>query len=153
MRDERDPAPASAWRLTFRVEGDRIQLVAQEQLAMAVLPSEELGQDGPRSGFWHELQDSAGRPLYRRVTSNPLSTGVEIPTGDPEQPLAYEQVPRPAGIFSVVVPDLPEGQSVALFVSQPGGIPILPRRGPDTVAHPRGFEATEVARFDLHREG
>jgi hypothetical protein len=153
MTDELDPAPTSAWRLTFRVEDDRVQLVAQERLTMAVLPSEELGRQDARSGFWHELQDSAGRPLYRRVTSNPLSTAVEVPTDDPEQPLAYEQVARPAGTFSVVVPDLPEGRSVALFASRPGDIPIPPRLGPDVLAHPRGFQATEVARFELHREG
>ena len=152
MTDGLDPAPATAWRLTFRVEDDRIQVVAQERLTMAVLPSEELSQEDARSGFWHELQDSAGRPLYRRVTSNPLSTAVEVPTDDPEQPLAYEQVARPARMFSVVVPDLPEGRSVALFVSRPGDIPIPPRLGPEVLAHPRGFEATEVARFELHEE-
>jgi hypothetical protein len=153
MTDELDPTSAMAWRLTFRVEDDRVQMVAQERLRMAVLPSEELDQEDARSGFWHELQDSAGRPLYRRVTSNPLSTTVEIPTDDPEQPFAYEQVTRPAGTFSVVVPDLPEGRSVALFASRPGDIPIPPRLGPELLAHPRGFEATEVARFELGREG
>jgi hypothetical protein len=152
MTDELDPTSAAAWRLTFRVEDDRVRLVAQERLTMAVLPSEELGQDEARSGFWHELQDSAGRPLYRRVTRNPLSTGVEIPADDPEQPLAYEQVARPAGMFSVVVPDLPEGRSVALFASRPGDIRVSPGRGPDALAHTRGFEATEVARFELHQE-
>jgi hypothetical protein len=41
--------------MTFRVEDDWVQMVAQERLTMAVLPSEDLGQDEARSGFWHEL--------------------------------------------------------------------------------------------------
>jgi hypothetical protein len=71
MTDALDSASAAAWRLTFRVEDDQVRLVSQERLTMAVLPSEELGQESPRSGFWHEVQDSAGRPLYRRAVAHP----------------------------------------------------------------------------------
>jgi hypothetical protein len=51
MTDALDSASAAAWRLTFRVEDDQVRLVSQERLTMAVLPSEELGQESPRSGF------------------------------------------------------------------------------------------------------
>ena len=142
----------AALRLTFRVDGDEIELIDQERVAMAVLPSEDLDQVGPRSGFWHELQDQDGTPLYRRTMGDPLPRQVEVPTGSPEQPLSWREVERPVAVFSVVVPDVPEGRSVVFRASRPESVEDVSRVPPELAMHRRAFEAGEVARFELQDE-
>jgi hypothetical protein len=93
-----------ALRLTLRYQGQQVELIDREELAMVVPPHEELPTEGEVSGFWYELQDTAEATVYRRLGRNPMLTHVEIPTGDPREPLAYTEVDRPSGIFRFVVP-------------------------------------------------
>ena len=147
------PGGGAALRLTFRVDGDQIELIEQERVEMAVLPSEDLEQAAPRSGYWHELQDVDGNPLYRRTIGDPLPRQVEVPTGDPGQPLAWQGVERRSGVVSLVVPDVPEGRSVVFLVSQPESVEDVTRTAPELLTHRRAFEASEIARFELGQEG
>jgi len=142
-----------ALRVTFRVDGEQIEMIDQERVAMVVLPSEDLEQAAPRSGFWHELQDGDGNPLYRRMMGDPLPRQVEVPTGNPEQPLAWQGVERLSGVFSVVVPDVPEGRSVVFLASRPESVEDVSRTAPELLLHRRAFEAGEVARFELQQDG
>jgi hypothetical protein len=136
-----------ALRVTFRVDGDKIEVIDQERLKMVVPPSNEFESDTPRSGFWLEVQDRRRRPVYRRVMSNPLTKQVEVWTGSPDQPLANQTVAQPSGIFSIVVPDVPEGRSLVFVGSRPD--PGAPRK---LRAHQRAFKAKEIARFSIHKE-
>jgi hypothetical protein len=147
------PGGGSALRLTFRVDGDQLELIDQERVEMAVLPSEELEQAAPRSGYWHELQDGDGNPIYRRMMGDPLPRQVEVPTGDPSQPLAWQGVERRSGVLSVVVPDVPEGRSVVFLGSRPESVEDVSRTAPELLLHRRAFETTEIARFELRQEG
>src|SRR5437016_3866771 len=59
-------------RLTFEYDGPAVRLVKRQRLEMLAPPSDPLtGYEG-QSGFWFELQDAAGRVLYRRVLHHPL---------------------------------------------------------------------------------
>jgi len=149
-----------AVRLTFKVEGDRVELIDQERVRMVPPPSAEPFEEA-RSGFWFELQDDGDRVLYRRTIASPLSSHIEVPTGDPDQPLAYQPQVQPGGVFTVLVPDLPEGRKVVLIASQPEPEPERPTRPGPPGARPRpgpppddrAFEAKELARFELHARG
>jgi hypothetical protein len=142
-----------ALRVTLRVDGEQMKIIDQKPVAMLVPASDELQIDTPQSGFWYELQDGEGHTLYRRLTSDdPTSKYVEVPTGDPEQPLAYEEVDQPRRIVSIVIPNVPEGRSLVFFASRPESVDHPSRVSPELLIHSRAFKAREVARFKLLRE-
>jgi hypothetical protein len=160
MTDGVDGVARRAVRLTFRVEGTQVELIDQERVAMVPPPSAEPFGEA-RSGFWFELQDEGDRALYRRIIASPLSSHVEVPTGDPDQPLVYQPQAQPGGVFTILVPDLPEGSKVVLLASQPEREPEPPtrpgppgtRRRPGPPPGDRAFGAKEVARFELRWRG
>jgi hypothetical protein len=116
----------SAFRLQFAVDWPRIRLVGRQTLEMRAPPpdvilSEEraprLARKPVLSGYWIELRDGRGRPLYRRVLYDPLGTSLEAPTEDGSW--TRVTVEQPSNLFSVVVPNLPNARSVALVGSPP----------------------------------
>jgi len=110
--------PERAVRFTFRVSGANIELLEQRHLAMAVLPSHPLDLGTVQSGFWFELQDSERRAVYRRTMSNPLAAFLEVRPDNPDGPLYYQAAGPTDRIVSIVVPDLPNGDSVVLMPAQ-----------------------------------
>jgi hypothetical protein len=86
-----------------------------EAIEMIVPPSMEITSQPPGAEFWYELQDRKQTPLYRRVQRNPLDPSVEVPTGNPERPLAHLNSGRTEGEFTLLVPNLPQTRSVVLY--------------------------------------
>ncbi|MGZ8711566.1 MAG: hypothetical protein ACXW28_15200 [Thermoanaerobaculia bacterium] len=130
----------SVLRLTFSYRGQGIELVSTQSVDMKVPSSDPLAWDEKSSGFWVVLRDAGGRPMYRRVTSDPIQTSVEFPSDDPKRPLARQEVTSPEGVFVLLVPDLPQARTVAMFSS----------------SGPSGQERTavasrEIASFDLKK--
>jgi hypothetical protein len=123
-------------RLTFTYEAASVQLTGAQRVAMTPPPSDPVQASGQASGFWVELRDAAGRPLYRRIHQNPIRFEMEHLTGEPDRPLAWGKVDEPRGAFVLVVPDLPAAQTVLLFSSPPG-------------SEGSGRPASELVRFDL----
>lgn len=156
-RSEMPRGRGRALRLTFSFEGAKIDLVDQQPTEKLVQPSAPLmergkgddkgsrGQAGrepspadarksAQSGFWVEVHARGGRALYRHIMSNPIQFRAEAP-GEGGG-FTNVTVPNPRGVFFVVVPDLPEAESVVIYSS-----PL----GPD--AKPAAAEP--VARFPL----
>ncbi len=125
-------------RLVFEYEGRDVRLVSSERVAMTPLPSHELAPGEGATGFWYEVRDPDERPLYRRITENPVQTSVEVLTDDPERPLAREAVSEPRGHFVLHVPDLDEAATLLLIGSPPEDEPGV-------------RAAEELGRFDLRR--
>jgi len=136
-------------RLTFRARPDgSVELVDQQRLAMAFVPTTDDPGDEPPVGFWHELRDKDGRVLHRRLMRNPLSDRVEVPTGNPNEPLAYRLAQPREHLFFVDVPDLPEAQTLALVEGRPRRRrPAEPGRAAAKAQRPA--ETHEVARFTI----
>lgn len=128
----------SVLRLTFSYQGQSIELVSTQAVEMKIPPADSLSWDDKSSGFWVVLRDDGGKPLYRRVTSNPIQTSVEVPSDDPKRPMARHEVASPEGVFVLLVPDLPQARTVALF-SSPG------------TQERSAAAAREIASFDLKR--
>jgi hypothetical protein len=129
------PSPAETLRLTFRFEGDRVELVSRQRVRMIAPPSIGDPPEGGRSsGAWIELQDRQGRTVAYRVLHDPFQTHAEHHSPDGR----IERVERPveSGEFEVLLPAVPEGTAVSLWSS-----PVEPRLA--------GEPATEIARFDL----
>jgi hypothetical protein len=130
---------AGVLRLTFSYSGEDVQLVSMQAVQMKAPPADSLSWDEKSSGFWIVLRDAHGRALYRRITENPIRTSAEIFTNDPKRPFARHEVSSPEGVFVLLVPDLPEARTVALF----GGIAPTEQRAL--------APAREIATFDLKR--
>jgi hypothetical protein len=125
-------------RLIFEYEGRDVRLVSAERVAMTPLPSHDLEPGEGATGFWFEVRDPDERPLYRRITENPVRTSAEVLTEDRERPLAREAVSEPQGHFILHVPDLDEAATLLLVGSPPEDEPGV-------------RAAEELGRFDLRR--
>jgi hypothetical protein len=112
-------------RLNFRFELGEITLFERLGLEMKALPTDDLEPVKPeeRSGFWVELQDRRGRPLYRRSLPHPMIRRSEA-HGDEPGPRTVIWVEE-RGAFSVVVPNLPAGAELVMFGS-PTDKPEIP---------------------------
>lgn len=126
-------------RLTFRYEGEKITLGRRESVAMiAPSPAFPLPQKGD-SGFWYEVRDDRGRTLYCRAMFNPVRFEREVFPEDPAKSPHWVKIERPAGIFELLVPDIPEAVEVVLFSS-----PFKPEES--------GKPAKEIARYPVREE-
>jgi len=67
------------------------------------------------SGFWIELRDAGNKVVYRRVLHDPAPPDAEV--FDPERGLRRVALDDPKGVFTVLVPDLPEAEELAIVSS------------------------------------
>jgi hypothetical protein len=126
-----------ALRLTFRFDGESVELAEIQQLRKLIPPMVgEPPEEGRHYGEWIELRDGDDRVLFTRVLNDPLQTRVEVHNPDTGPSIVVG--PPGQGTFDVVVPDLREATSAVLFASTPGRGKRLRRAAP-------------IARFDLHR--
>jgi hypothetical protein len=131
-----NPGEPRAIRLMFSYEGDVVTLTHAEPVAMLVPPTDSLDHPVATSGFWLELHDADGTRAYRLRMHDPLVRDVEIFPEEPGGEIVRHRVDRPHGVFTAVVPDLPEARQLVL-ASRPAG----------RVAE--ADRASEIARFDL----
>ena len=141
MKDESQVASVdtrkyrSTLQITFAYDGERVRLARIERL-QGIAPGSPppAPKVGENSGSWVELRDAQDRLLFYRVLHNPVRYMVEehLPDG------RIRAVPGPAeaGTFDVLLPDIPEAASVALFSS-----PFDMERS--------GEPAEEIGRFPL----
>jgi hypothetical protein len=113
-------------RLFFEYDGDNVKLVSVQRIEMMPPPPQAPPPDTPRPGAWFELRDANGQSLYRRVIHDPLSGDLEVPTADPDRPLARVQSAQKRGVFHVVAPDIPQARRIALS-SVPMAAPVSGR--------------------------
>lgn len=130
---------AQSVRLMFEYKGAEIKLISQDRVSMVPPPPHPLMPRQGERGFWLEVSDGEGRPLYRRVIDNPLRQDLEVITDDPDQPLARIKVPTRSGRFFVVVPYIQAARNIALF-------------GESDESDAKATPARELRRFDLHTQ-
>jgi hypothetical protein len=118
--DPADPtqqaAPNRAIRLLVEYDQSGFSIAQSSSLETLAPASHALEVPRATSGFWVELRDAKKNVLYRRVMQHPVPTDVEV--FDPEVGVHRQAVEDPSGVFSVLVPDIPEAEEIA-FVSSP----------------------------------
>lgn len=130
-------------RLIFEYDGDQVDLVSRQPVDMVAPSSEALGDFGDRLGSWIELRDPEGVALYRQVLQDPLGTSTEVFSSDPEESLRRIERTRQKGAFTVVVPDLPRADQVAVVAEV---APLPGSHAGDAAPAPE----RRVLRFPLH---
>jgi hypothetical protein len=121
MAAGRQPAPSQrgAVRLMFGYKGSRVRLLESQRVEMLAPAGEPDPIPKRSSGFWVELRDARGRGLYQQVLYQPIRYEVEVFPENHRDPMRYQPVNNPEGVFVVVVPDLPDAQTLVLFASPP----------------------------------
>lgn len=129
--------PQPAIRFLFDYEGTEVRLLSRQSMSMLLPPSDPLeGLEG-FAGFWYELRDAKGKPLYRRIVRNPIQHLLEVHEEGAASPRT-RLVDLPQGVFTVLVPDLPDAQTLALCSS-----PFTKAYGP----------VADLATFPAHASG
>lgn len=117
--DATEPSPAL--RLVFAYDGDDVRVVSHRQVDMVVPEVGEPGGGEAPPGLRAELRGADGAVLDRRmVPAVPTDAEVFSPEPEPEPSVQRVPVERPSGVFTVLVPYLPEADHLAL-VSDAGG--------------------------------
>jgi hypothetical protein len=101
-------------RLIFEYDGDRVDLVYRQPVDMIAPSSEPLDDLADRLGSWVELRDPEGVALHRQVLHEPIGASTEVFSPDPKESLRRVERTRQKGAFTVVVPDLPRADQVAI---------------------------------------
>ena len=102
----------SVLRLNFSFQQANVTLVSHDRYLKVPPKSLPLSDSLVAVGFWYELRDSTGTPLFRRTARNPLRDRVEVLT---DSGRVWLPLPNPSGFFSLVVPDLPEAMTAHVF--------------------------------------
>jgi hypothetical protein len=106
-----------ALRLTFAVQDRRIELLDVAEVAMRVPPTDPLDQRGERSGFWVEVVDADGAPLFRQDLPPTVLDDPEVFPEDPAGEIVRVPAPGRRHAFSVVVPRTTDLQRLAVVGS------------------------------------
>jgi len=92
-------------------------LVSRQRVEMTLTSSYPITQEASPPEFVAELRDAAGQVLHRAQMPNPLAPHREVFSEDPDRSIQRVPVEQPRGAFTVVVPDHPEGDHVALMAA------------------------------------
>jgi hypothetical protein len=127
-------------RLIFEYQGDEVQLVNQQKVRMIRPTTSVQPQNDEQANFWYELKNSQDQSIFRQAVPNPISFDTEVFSNDEGEASVYRQrLEQSKGTFILLIPDLPESDSVLLF-SQP----LEPSA--------RSDRPTELGRFNLIKE-
>jgi hypothetical protein len=108
-------------RLTCKYEGEKVIIQKQERVEMLSPASDDDINFDNVVGFWLELRDNKGKPLYRQVMQDPFRSDIEI-FGDPkseEETISRSPVKNVKGHLVVTVPALPTANSIAFVRASP----------------------------------
>ena len=97
-----EPQPTRAVRLIFEYEGDRVRLVSEQPVEMAVT-----GFDLPQGlapGYYVDARDGENRTLARVPARGAFAGSMEVFPEKPGEPISRIDVAQPKGAFTVVVP-------------------------------------------------
>jgi hypothetical protein len=146
--NDNKPAPHSvpSVRLIFEYEGDKVRLVSQQPVDVAVT-----GFDLPltdQAAYHVESRDENDKTLARVPARNALERSAEVFPEHPGEPIVRHDVPVPKGAFTVVIPAPPATHHVTLVQIVPGKPPAGLAEG--VAATPPKPEVIDLVSFPLN---
>ena len=128
-------------RLIFEYEGDRVRLVSQQAVDVAVTGFDLSHVDHP--GYYVESRDKDDRSLARVPAREAFVQSAEVFPERPGEPITRVDVPQPKGAFTVVVPAPQATDHVTVMRVAPG------RAAPGAAAAPAP-EVTDLVSFPIN---
>jgi hypothetical protein len=134
-------------RLIFEYDGDKIKLVGQQPVDMAVTGF-DLSQAG-QHGVFVDARDAEGGMLARVPARGALSSSVEVFPEKPGDPIARIDVKKPHGAFTVIIPAPDAADHFSVVRVQPAEPGARTSATRATSVEEGGAEIEELARFPL----
>jgi len=101
-------------RVTFEYNGGEFRIANQMRVEKITPPTMTPCPDAATAaGYWVELRDRRGRCLFHRLLPDAIRDSAEIYPG--KNQLARTPLRQVAGRFEVLLPDLPEADSVVIM--------------------------------------
>ena len=119
----------SAIRLTFVHKAGRIQLQSRIGVDAIIAASRPSGDHG----FWVELRNRSDQPLFKQLIHNPIPEDREVFSPDATRSIARVTGARSEDVFSILVPNIPEADSLTLVSSEHEGVGDLKTKTPRLV--------------------
>ena len=141
------PAPTRSIRLIFEYDGDRIKLVSQQPVDMAVTGFDILQSE--QAGVFVDTRDADGRMLARVPARNALANSLEVFPEKAGDPISRIDVKKPHGAFTVIVPAPDLADHFSIVRVQPVAPGARTFASPPTSPVEGGTEVQELARFPL----
>ena len=127
-----EPTTPRAVRFVFAYDGDDVRLLSRRRVEVLAPPSDAVEEPAAgRRGLRAEVRAAEGATLYRKAMP-PVRHDRELFSDEPGNSLSRLPVERPAGIFTVLVPDTPDADHLALLSGGPAGVRTL-LAGPDEI--------------------
>jgi hypothetical protein len=144
-------APVQAVRLIFEYEGNKVKLISQQPVDVAIT-----GFDLPRvqrSGNFIDVRDAEDRTLAQVPIRDGFQTTAEIFPENPGEPFTRVDVKEPRGAFTVVVPAPKTADHVMLTRVDPKDITARAQASLAPDQSPRLPVSKVIASFPLlHRD-
>jgi hypothetical protein len=127
-------------RLIFAHSGDKVTLISRQRVEMTLPAEEPASDDALPHEFVAEVRTADERVLHRTAIPNPLESHREVFSEEPGRSISRVPVAQPEGGFSVIVPDTPEADHLALMMTGPmrdlagSAISTFAERGPQEIA-------------------
>ena len=137
--------PVRSVRLIFEYEGDRVRLVTQQPVEMAVTGFDLPQVDHP--GYYVESRDVSNRTLARVPARNAFIGSAEVFPENHAEPITRLDVPQPKGAFTVVVPVPDTADHVTVMHLVPGKLAAPADRAMG--AAPAKHEGIDLVSFPL----
>jgi hypothetical protein len=139
-------------RLTFAHSPRGVALISRQRVEMTLPPQHDAPAESAPPPFVAEVRAADDRVLHRAAIRNPLETHREVFSQEPGRSISRVPVAQPEGAFTLIVPDTPEADHLALLASGPtrdeAGSLLSAVEGGLAAPEPR-----EIARFSLRDDG
>lgn len=106
------PAPTAAVRLIFEYEGEKVRLVSQQPINLAVTGSDIARTE--EAGVYVDVRNAEGANLARVPARNAFAGSLEVFPEKHGDPIMRIDMPKPKGAFTVVVPAPAAAKSVSV---------------------------------------
>lgn len=108
-----------AKRLTFLYENNNIKLIDEQKIDKIIPPSTPLTElENKRVNYLLEVNDDKNNTIYRQVIENQITRDIEIFSDESKESIFRKELPEIKGVFSVVIPDEPQAESLDIFSSR-----------------------------------
>jgi hypothetical protein len=94
-------------RITFAYDGPKLEIIRVQRVAMRAPAAATPPPQENRAGYWLDVRDGDGAPLYYRPIHDPMRRDIESFGNAPGDPMRRHPATSTKGEFEVLVPDLP----------------------------------------------
>jgi len=135
---------SAAIRFIFGHSADGVTLISRQRVDMTLPAQDPASEDAEPHALLAELRGSDDQVLHRTAIPNPLEAHREVFSEEPGRSISRVPVAQPEGAFTVIVPDTPDADHLALMMAEPAHL-----HADATLAGFEGGGPREIARFSL----